>query len=119
MPQRFLDLGKVTVHAYREDYSYNKNNAYASRIIESGGHMQAALFRRFKLVVEPVRAVTARKLFYGARKLQQADQKTHVQLALFNEGKAPKKWDENEADAFIICNWGLGENGGTFLTLHR
>jgi len=113
------ELGARNVHAYREDYGYNQNNAFASRIMESGGHVQAALFKRFKLVVEPVRAVSARKLFYGERKLQQKDQKTHVQLALFNEVKAPKKWDENEADAFIIANWGLSERSGKFLILKR
>jgi hypothetical protein len=98
-----------------EAYGFSKNNAQASQIMGSGEIVKLEVFRRWGALITPVAANTARKLFMG--KCPQKDPKTHVQNALFNKCKAPKTWDENQADAFVIANWGLSEAGGKCLSL--
>ena len=100
-----------------ENYGFNKNNANASRIQESGGAVKLEIWRRWGVTLTTVTASQGRKLFLG--KNPQSDPKTHVQLALFNKCKAPKTWDENQADAFVVVNFGLATLGGKFATVAR
>lgn len=96
-----------------ENYGFNKNNANASRIQESGGAVKLEVWRRWGVTLTTVTASQGRKLFLG--KNPSSDPKTHVQDALFNRCKAPKTWDENQADAFVVVNFGLSELGGMAL----
>ena len=42
------------VRGYIESYGFNKNNANASRLQESGGHVKAMLYRECGLILRPV-----------------------------------------------------------------
>lgn len=103
------------INAWREDYGFNKNNANASKLMESGGITQLAVWEKHALVIPAVTASSARKLFLGENPRE--DPKIRVQDTLFNKCKAPKTWDENQADAFVVANWGLSEAGGVALAL--
>jgi Holliday junction resolvasome RuvABC endonuclease subunit len=103
------------VHVFVEDYGFSKNQMGASRVRESGGIIRLAVYEKYKIVMQPVPSNVARKLFLG--KVPQKDPKVAVQDVLFNKAGAPKKWDENQADALVIANWGLAELGGKFLAL--
>ncbi len=98
-----------------ENYGFNKNNANASRIQESGGAVKLELWRKWGVTLTTVTASEGRKLFLG--KNPASDPKTYVQLALFNKCKAPKTWDENQADAFVVANFGLSTLGRKFATV--
>lgn len=102
------------VHAYVEAYGFKKNNSWASRLMESGGVVKATVYMRHAMILTPVNASTARKLLLG--KLPRSDQKIAVQRAVF-AAKAPKTWEENICDAFVVCNFGLSEMGGVAMTL--
>jgi len=108
------------VRAYVESYGFSKNNANASRIMESGGHIKAHLYQRYKIVLHDVAASAARKLTLGFNpRKPDHDAKVVVQDTVFNRFKAPKKWDENQCDAFLICQFGLSEEGGRILAIAR
>lgn len=96
-----------------EAYGFSKNNAQASKIMGSGEIVKLAVFKRWDIVIVPVASNTARKLFLGA--VPKKDPKVAVQDVLFNKCKAPKSWDENQADAFVVANWGLSAVGGRAL----
>jgi hypothetical protein len=98
------------IAVYVESYGFSKNNAQASRLMESGGIVKHELYKRHRLIATPVQASAARKLFLGYNPGK--DPKVVVQDVLFNQCKAPKDWDENQADAFVVCNFGLSEMSG-------
>lgn len=117
--------GKGPRHCFVENYGFSKNNTAASRIMESGGITRMEVWRRYRFVLQPVAQNTARKLFLGklpaAKKGEKLKRpiKDIIQDVLFNKCKAPKSWDDNQADAWVIANWGLSEVGGRCLTLAR
>lgn len=103
----------VKPKCYVEAYGFSKNNAQASKIMGSGEIVKLEIFRRWDIIVVPVASNTARKLFLGT--VPKKDPKIVVQDVLFNKCKAPKGWDENQADAYVVANWGLSEAGGKAL----
>lgn len=100
-----------------EEYAFSKNAKHSSALREAGGCVKLWLYERCGVVLRPVASNTARKLFLGALSGRGLPIKVAVQDALFNVCGAPKTWDENQADAFVIANYGLSELGGTSLTL--
>lgn len=117
------DLGampKTHVRAYVESYGFSKNNAHASRVMESGGHVRAHLYQRYKIVLHGVASSEARKLTLGFNPRKPAhDAKVVVQDTVFNKFGGPKKWDENQCDAYLIAQFGLSEEGGKILAMSR
>jgi hypothetical protein len=113
------DLGpRGNVIGYIEAYGFNKNNANASRLQESGGHVKAILYQRCGLILQPVTSSEARKLTLGFNpRKPDYDAKFEVQNAVFNKFKAPRSWDENQCDAFLCCQVGLAAVGGKILSL--
>lgn len=93
-----------------EAYGFRKNNASASRIMEAGGITKLEVFKRWGVTMTTVNASQARKLLLGFNPPK--DPKLVVQDVLFNRAGAPKTWDENQADAFVVCQFGLAELGG-------
>jgi hypothetical protein len=108
------------VRAYVESYGFSKNNANASRIMESGGHVRAHLYQRYKIVLHGAASSAARKLSLGFNpRKPQYDAKVVVQDTVFNRFKAPKRWTEDQCDAFLIAQFGLSEEGGKILAIAR
>jgi hypothetical protein len=86
--------------------------------MELGGAVRVALYDTMGIAPETVSTAPARKLFLGTLpKAGRGTQKILIQDMLFNRCKAPKSWDDNQADAFVVANWGLGQVGSTVLTL--
>lgn len=116
----FLATG-CTAQVFIEDYGFSKNNKGSSRIMESGGIVRWHLWSIYNLTTRNVTASEARKLLLGfnPQKRQKTDPeaKTVVQDWVFNKAGAPKTWDENEVDAFVVANFGMGEAGGKVLSL--
>jgi hypothetical protein len=100
-----------------EGYAYNQNTNAMSRLIELGGVVREWLWVKRGIIPVIVASASARKVFFGNRKLPRSNVKTGVHLALYNEAHAPKKWTEDEADAFLVAQAGLSAAGGTVLTL--
>ncbi len=111
--------GAHAVEVYVESYGFNKNNALASRVMESGGHVKAELFRRYGSVMREVASSSARKLSLGfsPRKPMYNDAKAVIKDVVLKKFKGPKTWGDNECDAFLVAQFGLSEEGGTILTL--
>jgi hypothetical protein len=101
-----------------EAYGFSRNNASASRIQESGGIVKLAVFERHGETMTTVTTSEARKLLVGFHPTRPSyEPKVVVQDALFNIGKAPKTWDDNECDAFAVANFGLAEMGGLAMAI--
>lgn len=119
--RRYITIRDWVAHlVYRhsiwiEGYAFRAMNG--SALIELGGVVRVAILEQSGKAPNIIPAAAARKLFFGKRKLPRSDQKTVVQTALFNEMKAPPLWTEDEADAFIIANYGLSQVGGTAAVL--
>jgi hypothetical protein len=95
-----------------EAYGFSKNNASASRIMESGGVVKMRLYEKFGLVLTPVTSSETRKLLLGFNpRKPKYDAKVVIQDALFNRAGAPKTWDDNQCDAFAVANFGLSNLG--------
>jgi len=114
-------LGAVPIHAYVEGYSFGHSTNQQARIIESRGVIRHELFKRTGTLLTPVAPASARKLFLGFNptKKEGYDAKLVVQDNLFNVAKAPVQWDENQADAFVVANYGLSEQGGVPLMFNE
>lgn len=97
-----------------EAYAFSKNNASASKLMELGGIVRLHAWDEFDAVPLVIAASSARKTFLG--KVPRADQKIAVQVAL-GKCKAPREWEENICDAFVVANHMLGELGSAVLTL--
>ena len=97
---------------YIEQYAFSKNNAQASKLMELGGHVRVELYRQRGIIAETINTGPARKLLLG--KVPKSDQKIAVQRFLF-AARAPKAWEENICDAFVVANYGLSECGGVAL----
>jgi hypothetical protein len=98
-----------------EQYAFSRNNAQASKLMELGGIVRLRLFQARDMIAQVVSTSPARKLFLGD--VPQSNPKVAVQLALFNRCGAPKTWDENQCDAFIVANFMLSGFGKPVLTI--
>ena len=103
--------GSDLAGCYIEQYAFSRNNSQASRLMELGGIARMKLFG-LDVVPATVNTSPARKLLLG--KVPRSDQKIAVQRFLFDAG-APKAWEENICDAFVVANYGLSECGGVAL----
>ena len=126
------DVGpKQIASAWVENYGFSKNNRQASRGMGSGEIVKLELFERLSIIVTPLTASTCRKFMCGTIP-RAAEPKLIVQATLWGAGaplarKLVEKharwrdrggaWTEDECDAFVICNTGLAESGGTALSL--
>jgi hypothetical protein len=107
------------VRTFVENYTYQRNqNAHAAGVKECGGVVKYSLYRERALVLTPVELNTARVTFFGKGNTPRGkgEVKIAVQVAL-DKARAPKSWEENTCDAFVVANHGLGIVGGTVLTL--
>lgn len=103
-----------TVRLFVEDYGYSKNRSSSvSKTMENGGIVKYVLHQECGLILQPVASTKARALLGG---VPRKDPKPFIQDKLYNRCKAPRTWDENQVDAFVIANWGLSELGGIALT---
>ena len=98
-----------------EGYGFRKNNAQASKLMELGGAVRVRLYEACGMIATVVSSSSAREILLAT--VPQKDQKIAVQLALFNRGGAPKTWEENICDAFVVANFGLTEFGVQALSL--
>ncbi len=98
-----------------EQYAFSRNNSQASKLMELGGAVRVRLYEKLGMIATIVSSSSAREILLAT--VPQKDQKIAVQLALFNRGGAPKTWEENISDAFVVANFGLTELGGTALSL--
>lgn len=106
--------GGAVAATFRESYGFSQNTTGGSRIMESGGIVCYTLYTAFAIVPRPVAANSARKFLLGFSPSKRTghNAKVEVQAALFKAG-APKKWEENICDAFVVANFGLTELGQT------
>ena len=123
----------VVAGAYVEDYGFRQNTAHASRIMGSGEIVRLELYERLKCLLIPRTAATCRKFMLGVIPRKAGDPKVVVQAALWRAGaplakrlvekhtrwraRASECWSEDVCDAFVVCNAGLAESGGTALSL--
>lgn len=106
------------IYGFVEGYSFGDNTNMASLIMESRGVVKYQLFHRHRLLLRPIAPASARKSFLGFNPTAKEgyNAKLVVQDMLFNLAQAPKKWDENQADAFVVANHGISELDGVALT---
>ncbi len=97
-----------------EAYAFHKNNSQASRLMELGGAVRIHAYDKWGAIPVVIAASSARKTLFGKNPM--SDPKLRVQVALDRAG-APKAWEENICDAFVIANHMLGELGGTSIFL--
>jgi hypothetical protein len=111
------DFAEAVVHEMRsphppqvfvEAYGFSRNTQHGSRIMESGGIVKARLYERFRVVMLPVVAASARKFFLGFNPTRpKYNAKVVIQDAL-HKCKMPYH-GEDVADAFLVANYGLTE----------
>jgi Holliday junction resolvasome RuvABC endonuclease subunit len=97
-----------------EAYAFSKNNAQASRLMELGGIVRFRLYAAWGAIPIVIAASSARKTIFGKNPI--SDPKLRVQVALDRAG-APKAWEENICDAFVIANHLLSVMGGKSIFL--
>lgn len=93
-------------HAYVEDYAYSRSSSSTTKLAELGGHARVE-FARSGLVLHPVTASQARRQLLGRLPAKDAKRLTHEALTAAG---APFR-NGDEADAFVIANFGLTELG--------
>ena len=106
------------LRVYVENYGFSRNNASASRIQESGGITKALLYKRHAAIMTPVSSSEARKVTLGFNpRRPKHDPKVVVIDTVVNKFGAPKAWTEDQCDAFVVCQFGLSQEGGKIFTL--
>jgi len=100
-----------------EDYAYGLAGLGGMRIAELGGAVKAQLFAQHAAVVQPVNAMTARKIFLGKLPKGKGAAQKAVQDACIALGLVPKDSGSDEADAFVIANAGRALLGLPFATI--
>ncbi len=103
---RLPQLARLSV--YQEDYAFGLAGRSGMRIAELGGAVKQALRSRLNLVVKPVNISTARKYLLG----DGFKMKGSAALALNTLKAAGASFrTSDEADAFIVANYGRTEVG--------
>lgn len=108
---RFASLHRCR-HAFAEGY-LTARAFRATSIAEVGGAVRLALHENLELATQLVPLSSARKLLFGAvpRGAKKGDY--HERLAAM--GAPTSRWSHDEADAFVIANWGAAELGACAL----
>jgi hypothetical protein len=110
--------GHRVVGAFVEGYAFSR--AQQPHLGELRAVVRRALVKRYGWAPTPVSAGTARALFFGktpkAPPNAKRDWLKAYILASVREVGAPFKRDD-EADAFLVANYGLTEVGGVGLTI--
>lgn len=110
---RFVEKRAVKA-IYVEDYAYGlSGQGRKMRIGELGGAIKMTLLKDYDLVVTPVNVMTARKYLLG--KLPRANQAAAAMDGL--KAMGAKFATSDEADAFVIANYGLSEQGQPGLSI--
>lgn len=112
-------FGVPLAGAFVEDYAFTRAHG-AHQLGELRGVLRRTLNARYGWAPTPVNSATVRKLFFGKvpKKPEGArsDWLKAFILASVRETGAPFK-THDEADAFLVANWGLSEVGGVALTV--
>ncbi len=105
--------------AYVEDYAFSNSHG-SHQLGELRGVLRRTLIARYGWAPVPVNQATVRKLFFGKVPKKPEGARTdwlkNFLLASVREAGAPFR-HHDEADAFLVANYGLTECGGVALTL--
>ena len=91
-------------HVWVEQYAFSARQSRSHALGEVGGVVKLALHRR-SMPLQTVVVSQARSIL---GKVPRKDSKVHTRALLTAMG-APVAWDGDEADAFVVANWGLSE----------
>ena len=104
-------LGEVKVYA--EGYAFSRQSSSVTQLAELGGAVRYALGTELGVVTQEMTASRARAYLLG--KLPRKNQKALAQAAV--RSFCPVALTGDEADAFVVANAALAEQGGVGVTL--
>lgn len=99
-------------HAFLEGY-LTARAFRATNLAEVGGAIRMALCSELGLATRLVPLSSARKLLFGSVPKGAKKGDYHERLAAM--GAPTSRWSHDEADAFVIANWGAAELGACAL----
>ncbi len=88
-----------------EQYAFTQSGAMASENRECGGIVKYRLWRKLGIVVTPIVAASARKTLLN--KCPRSGAKEFVVKNVRRLEGNPRRWTEDETDAFVIANHGM------------